>query len=133
MTTYAFYLEDNWRFADGWDLNAGLRYDHHNYFGHKTSGTVSLNKKFNNDSNAFISWGQVFNAPQGNDLFFNNPWAYGNPNLKPESGYVWTAGYNGKISDYTTIGINAFYSYLKDAIDWSRIRKYNGCLDCNEC
>ena len=119
LTTYAFYLEDNWRFADGWDLNAGLRYDHHNYFGHKTSGTVSLNKKFNNDSNAFISWGQVFNAPQGNDLFFNNPWAYGNPNLKPESGYVWTAGYNGMISDYTTIGINAFYSYLKDAIDWS--------------
>ena len=112
MTTYAFYLEDNWRFADGWGLNAGLRYDHHNYFGHKTSGTVSLNKKFNEDSHAFVSWGQVFNAPQGNDLFWYQPTygMYGNPDLKPESGYVWTAGYEGKISKYTTFGINAIAS-----------------------
>ncbi len=119
LSTYAFYLEDNWRFADTWSLTGGVRYDHHNYFGHKTTGTFSLNKKFSEDAHAFITWGQVFNAPQGNDLFFNSPWAYGNPNLKPESGFVWTIGYDGKVSKKTTIGINAFYSKLNDAIDWA--------------
>lgn len=125
LTTYAFYLEDNLRFADTWSLTGGLRYDHHNYFGHKTTGTISLNKKFNEDAHAFISWGQVFNAPQGNDLFYyTDSWGMkmlGNPNLKPESGYVWTAGYDGKISNQTTLGINAFYSDLKDAIKWAPV------------
>lgn len=121
LTTYAFYLEDNWRFADTWSLTGGIRYDHHNYFGHKTTGSVSINKKFNEDSHAFVSWGQVFNAPQGNDLFYNSYGMYGNPNLKPESGYVWTVGYDGKITDRTTFGINAFYSVLKDAIDWGPV------------
>ncbi len=121
LTTYAFYLEDSLRFGNDWTLTGGLRYDHHNYFGHKTSGTVSLNKKFNEDSHAFVSWGQVFNAPQGNDLFYDSWGMYGNPDLKPESGFVWTAGYDGKISEYTTFGINAFYSELKDAIKWAPV------------
>ncbi len=121
LRTYAFYLEDSQRFAGGWSLTGGIRFDHHNYFGHKTSGTVSLNKKFNEDSHAFVSWGQVFNAPQGNDLFYDSPGSYGNPDLKPESGYVWTAGYDGKISKNTTFGINAFYSDLKDAIKWAPV------------
>ena len=118
LTSYAFYLEDSWRFAKNWSLTGGLRYDHYDSFGGNTSGTVSLNKKFNEDSHAFVSWGKVFKAPTTNDLYYNYWGMYGNPDLKPETGYVWTAGYSGKISQYTTFGINAFYSSLNDAIDW---------------
>ena len=123
----AIYLQDSWEFANTWLLNAGIRYDKHNYFGHKNTASVAINKKFNEDSHAYISWGQVFNAPQANDLFYYSPpsaWSgamLGNPNLKPETGDVWTIGYDTKIGDKTRFGINVFYSDLDDAIKWAAV------------
>ena len=43
---------------------------------------------------------------------------YGDPNLKPEKGYVWTFGGNTKLNDKTDISASVFYSDIKDAIDW---------------
>lgn len=128
-------MQDSWKFANTWLLNAGIRYDKHNYFGHKNTASVAINKKFNEDSHAYISWGQVFNAPQANDLFYYSPpsdWGgamIGNPNLKPETGDVWTIGYDTNISDKTQIGINAFYSNLDDAIKWAEIDPSNSSGD----
>lgn len=123
----SIYLQNNWRIDDSWSLNAGARYDKHNYFGHETSLSLSLNKKFNNNSNAYISWGQVFNAPQANDLFYYSPGGpgygamLGNPDLKPETGETFTVGYNNQINEKTSIGINGFYSKLNDAMKWAPV------------
>lgn len=130
----ALYVQDSWKFADTWLLNAGLRYDKHNYFGNKTTASVALNKKFDDNSHAYISWGQVFNAPQANDMFYFSPdtgWGamIGNPNLKPETGDVWTIGYDAQVSEKTQIGINAFYSQLDDAIKWAAVDPSNYASD----
>lgn len=122
----ALYVQDTWSFADTWSLNAGLRYDKHNYFGNETTLSLSLNKKFDDNSHAYLSWGQVFNAPQANDLFWYEDTGYGyfmlgNPNLKPETGDVFTIGYDAKINDKLQIGASAFYSELKDAIKWAAV------------
>lgn len=122
----AIFLQDSWQFAPTWLLNAGVRYDKHNYFGHKTTFSAAINKKFNENSHAYFSWGQIFNAPQGNDLFYysnGGGWgdSYGNPNLKPEKGQVFTIGYDTKINEKTQIGINAFYSKINDAIAWQAV------------
>lgn len=117
----SIYLQNNWRIDNSWSLNAGARYDKHNYFGHETSLSLSLNKKFNDNSNAYISWGQVFNAPQANDLFYYKPPMLGNPDLKPETGETFTVGYNNQINEKTSIGINGFYSKLNDAIKWAQV------------
>lgn len=122
----AVFLQDSWEFAPTWLLNAGVRYDKHNYFGHKTTLSAAVNKKFNENSHAYFSWGQIFNAPQGNDLFYYSDgggWGdmLGNPNLKPETGDVFTIGYDTNINDKTQIGINAFYSRIKDAINWAPV------------
>lgn len=126
----AIYLQDSWAFTDSWLLNAGIRYDKHNYFGNKTTASMAINKKFNEDSHAYISWGQVFNAPQANDMFYYSPdegygAMLGNPNLKPETGDVWTIGYDTKINDKIQVGINAFYSDLDDAIKWAAVDPSN--------
>ena len=81
---------------------------------------MCLNKKFNNNSHAYVNWGQVFRAPTLDDLYYNN-WDmgnYGNPNLKPETGETWTLGYDTKLSDATYLGISYFESDLEDAINW---------------
>ena len=126
LITQAFFLQDEWEFVDSWQLNAGWRYDHHNYFGHKNTGSVSLNKKFNETSHAYVSFNQVFNAPQGNDLFwpYSNAWGFemgGDENLKPETGHVVSLGYEAELSDKTHLNVAYSRSSLKDAIRWNTV------------
>ena len=123
IITKAIFLQDTWNFAPEWTLTLGDRYDKHNMFGHKNTMSAGLNKKFGDKGHAYLSWGQVFRAPQGNDLFWNEDWGwgmgmFGNPDLKPETGYTWTLGYDTKVGEKTRIGITGFYSKLNNAIKW---------------
>ena len=126
----AIFLEDRWKFADSWQLNTGLRFDHHSTYGSELTPRISLNKKLNEDTNVYLSWGKVFKAPTVQDLYWkqNMPyeyngvlydsWTLGNPDLKPEKGNVWTLGTNTKISEKTNFAASVFYSDIKDAIAW---------------
>ena len=123
IVTKAIFLQDTWNFAPEWTLTLGDRYDKHNMFGHKNTLSAGLNKKFGEKGHAYLTWGQVFRAPQGNDLYWLEDWGwgmglFGNPNLKPETGDVWTIGYSTAVNDKTQIGISAFYSKLNNAIKW---------------
>jgi len=129
IITKAIFLQDTWNFAPEWTFTLGDRYDKHSMFGHKNSLSAGLNKKFGDKGHAYLSWGQVFRAPQGNDLFWNEDWGwgmgmFGNPDLKPETGYTWTLGYDTKVGQKTRIGITGFYSKLNDAIKWMDVGGY---------
>lgn len=116
----AIFVENRWEFAPSWQLNAGLRYDHHSKYGSEFTPKVALNKKFDENSNAYLSWGRVFNAPTTDDLYWYQPgWRmFGNPDLKAEKGNVWTLGGNTKLGDKTTLSGSIFYSDIDDAIGW---------------
>ena len=118
----AVFLQDQWKFAPTWQLNTGIRYDNNSKAGNRTTGSAALNKKFNKDSNAYLSWNQVFRTPTLDDLYYysNSMWGkfVGDENLKPETGNVWNLGYNFKATPKTDVSINAFYSNLHNAINW---------------
>lgn len=116
----AIFVENRWEFAPSWQLNAGLRYDHHSKYGSEFTPKVALNKKFDENSNAYLSWGRVFNAPTTDDLYWYQPgWGmFGNPDLKAQKGNVWTLGGNTKLGDKTTLSGSIFYSDIDDAIGW---------------
>lgn len=116
LSNKAIFINDTWEFAPSWNLNAGVRHDNHNYSGSKTTSSAGLNKRFDNNSHAYVNWGQVFKSPTGTDLF--EPFM-GNRNLKPEKGEVWTVGYGSKIGEKTDVNISYFFSKLDDAITWS--------------
>lgn len=123
----AIFINDIWEFAPSWSLNAGARYDKHSTAGSETTLSAGLNKKFDENSHAYINWGQVFKAPTIDDLFYYQdglgltyyPYLMkGDENLKAETGETWTIGYGTKINDKTDINISYFSSKLDDAIDW---------------
>lgn len=116
LSNQAVFINDTWEFAPTWSLNAGLRYDDHNYAGSKTTSSAGLNKRFDDNSHAYVNWGQVFKAPTGTDLF--DPYM-GNKNLKPEKGESWTIGYGTKIAEKTDLNLSYFQSKLEDAINWA--------------
>lgn len=135
----AIFAENRWEFAPTWQLNAGLRYDHHSKYGSEVTPKVALNKKFDENSNVYLSWGRVFNAPTTDDLFWHqvdsSQWGtfytYGDPNLNPEKGYVWTFGGNTKLNEKTSLSANVFYSKITDAIDWDYTSVPNYTLAVN--
>ena len=128
----ALFVNDVWEFAPSWSLNAGARYDNHSEAGNETTFSAGLNKKFNEHSHAYINWGQVFKAPNTDDLFYYAPggsYEYngqtfyygptlGRIDLKPETGETWSIGYTTRVSENTSVGFNYFESDLVDAIDW---------------
>lgn len=115
----AVFFEERWQISDTWKLNTGLRYDEHNMYGEEFTPKIALNKKINDESNVYLSWGKVFNAPTTDQLYYIgiNGMPEGNPSLKPETGEVWTLGSNTKISENTTLSASLFYNEIDDAID----------------
>ena len=134
----AFFINDAWEFTPTWTINAGVRYDDHSEAGDETTLSTGLNKKFDENSHAYINWGQVFRAPTTDDLFYYSPSGKnsygeyygamrGNRDLKAETGETWTVGYQTNIDDKTDLGISYFENDLEDAIDW-----VNGKSSVNE-
>lgn len=116
----AVFLQDQWQFAPTWQLNTGVRYDKHSRSGNRTTGSAAINKKFSKDSNAYFSWNQVFRTPTIDDLYYRNyEYGYiGKDDLKPETGNVYTLGYNFKVDKKTDASVTAFYSNLHNALNW---------------
>lgn len=123
----AVYIEDRWEFVPTWQLNSGFRLDKHSKAGGKGTPHLALNKKFNADSNAYFSWGRIFNAPTTDSLFWYQPGygMYGNPNLSPETGDVYTLGTTYRTSKATTVGATIFQSDIDNAISWQYDASYN--------
>lgn len=128
----AIFLQDQWQFAPSWQLNTGVRYDKHSHSGNRTTGSAAINKKFSKDSNAYFSWNQVFRTPTIDDLYYYSDLSMfgygiyvGDENLKPETGNVYSLGYNFKLDSKTDVSINGFYSNLHNAINWNYGYPYN--------
>lgn len=116
----AVFIEDKIQIDDKLSFVPGIRHDDHSMFGGKTTSKAALNYKVNDSSNIYISWGQIFNAPNADDLYWNDPayFMYGNPNLRPETGNKTTIGFNTKLNKKTSLNMSIFKSEIKEAIGW---------------
>ena len=115
MTNKAVFLENHWRLPSDWTLTAGMRHDEHNVFGGKNTVRLAVNRKVNNDTNIYASWGQFFRAPIVEELY-SLGLPKGNPDLRPEKGDTFTLGMNTKLNASTSLQASVFSSRLNDAI-----------------
>lgn len=117
-TTKALFLENRWLLANSWSVTAGTRYDDHSIIGNNTTSRVTVNKELNANTNVYASWGQYVKNPTLFDLFVDNGWTIGNPNLKPEEGTTTTLGINTKLGDGTKLQASIYSSRLKNALEF---------------
>ncbi|TWH46120.1 TonB-dependent siderophore receptor [Sporomusa sp. KB1] len=111
------FLEDRWAFDSLWTLTTGFRKDDSSEYDGASTVRLSLNRKVNDSTNAYLSWGQVYRGPDAVDLFLPDGSYYlSNPNLKPEKGDTVTLGINTTLSGGTAIQANVFSTHLKDAL-----------------
>jgi vitamin B12 transporter len=131
ITNKAIYLQDTMKLDNKWSFVPGIRLDHHNMFGNHWTPKAALNYKANDKTQLYASWGRVFRAPTSDDLYWYQDFGYGmynmygNPNLKPETGYTETLGVNHQFDKNTSINASIFKSELHDAIYWLPDVNYN--------
>jgi iron complex outermembrane receptor protein len=110
-------LQDEWQFADNWQLTAGIRYDHYSDFGSTINPRAALVWDINKQLTTKLLYGKAFRAPsfseQANQ---NNPVLLGNRNLKPETinTFEWAVDYRPVKSLRTAI--NIYYYEIQDLI-----------------
>ncbi len=66
----------------------------------------------------FLNVGKAFKLPTFDDLYFNNPWTPGNPDLEPEKGWTYETGIKG-VASKLEYRISFFYQTLSDYISWA--------------
>ena len=110
-------LQDEWQFADNWQLTAGIRYDHYSDFGSTINPRAALVWDINKQLTTKLLYGKAFRAPsfseQANQ---NNPVLLGNKDLKPETinTFEWAIDYRPVKSLRTAV--NVYYYQIKDLI-----------------
>lgn len=116
--TFAF-IQDVWKFANDWELTAGLRYDNYSDFGDTTNPRLALVWSTTLNLSTKVLYGRAFRAPSFADTGnINNPVALGNPTLNPEK--METVELAFDYHPQTGLGaVLSFYDYK-----WSDIIQY---------
>ena len=119
LRNLGLFIEDSWNWNPAWTFTAGIRKDDPSEYSGETTARLGLNRKINDYTNAYLSWGEVFRGPDAVALFMpETPNYKPNPDLKPETGYSTTMGFNTRLSSGTNIQTSIFSSHTKNAFKW---------------
>jgi outer membrane receptor for ferrienterochelin and colicins len=112
-------LQDEWAFADDWQLTLGVRYDYFSDFGSTFNPRAALVWNTSQDITTKLLYGRAFRAPSIGELFFvNNPVILGNEDLKPETINTYEVAFDYRpVLDFRT-GLNLFYYQIDDLIEF---------------
>ena len=116
--TKALFLEDDWQLGRGYALKLGSRLEHHSDFGTDVTSHISLNKKFDRKTHAYVSFGQAVNNPSLKMRYANSPYWVGKEDLKQERSHTFTIGADSQITRKWSVSGSIYWSKVKDALRW---------------
>lgn len=106
----SIFVQDNWKFAKGWNLTAGLRMDDA-----KTSSvdmnknwakSINLGYEFTKNTNAYIGYNDYFVLPTMGQLYNTK---YGNDSLDAAKGKNYEIGLNHKFTPNDVVSVHYFH------------------------
>lgn len=111
-------LQDEWSFARGWELTAGVRYDHYSDFGNTVNPRTALVWETLPELTTKLMYGRAFRPPSFSELYAkNNPSTLGTPDLKPETIDTYEMGFDYKPFSRLRTMASVFYYEVDDLID----------------
>lgn len=131
---YYAYIQDVWGLARGWELTAGLRYDHYSDFGSTVNPRLALVWATTRDLTTKFLYGEAFRAPSfAQTRAINNPAVLGNPNLSPETLRSYEVAFDYRPTPALNVLFNIFYyrwdeiiNFVPDANDLTRTARNDG-------
>ncbi|RAK11100.1 outer membrane receptor for ferrienterochelin and colicins [Halanaerobium saccharolyticum] len=97
-TNKAIFLENSYTGFNDLKINTGIRYDNNEDYGSETNPRISLLYSVNNN-NLFVSYGEAYRAPTFDELYWDELWLEGNPDLVPEKSKNYEIGIKSELSN----------------------------------
>jgi outer membrane cobalamin receptor len=113
---WGLYAQDQWRAGD-WSSVGAIRRDEHSVYGGQTSPSLSVMWS----PSGWRVWAGLargYRAPNFDDLYWNEQFLKGNPDLKPESSWSWEGGVEKAWGSLGHARATYFTRTVKDLIQW---------------
>jgi len=112
------------RIFDNHFINASLRWDENEAFGDYVTGNFGW--RYNSDFgiSPFASFGNAFKAPTLNDLYYNDGYNFGDPQLKPEGSTSFEIGVAGN-HQFVQWEVRGYHTNIENLIQWLPIDPSN--------
>lgn len=119
LNNKGIFIEDKLTLLDRLVISLGLRNDYHSTFEEEISPRAALLYNLSDKTKIRASIGKAYRAPSINDLFWNDPWMKGNPNLKPEKSIGYETGIDHVFNEKLSLKTNFFMNKLRELIMWA--------------
>ncbi len=111
-------LQDEFAFARGWELTAGIRYDHYSDFGDTVNPRLALVWEARYDLTTKLMYGSAFRPPSFAELYAkNNPSNLGNEALDPEATDTYELTINYQPTNRLHTILSLFYYEIEGLIE----------------
>lgn len=112
-------IQDQWQFANDWELTTGIRYDYYDDFGTTINPRLALVWEVDQSTTTKLLYGRAFRAPAFDTLYaINNPVGIGNPNLEPETIDTVEFSLNQHLQNNIHWSVNMFRYESKNLIEF---------------
>jgi vitamin B12 transporter len=115
-----------WKPAVSISFDGGFRVDAHSEYGNLIHPIMNAGYFIDQENKLYVSYGTSFRAPSYTDLYYSDPYTTGNPNLKPEKGTSYEAGYLFFPANTFQTSAAFFYREQENLIDY--VQYFNGDL-----
>jgi outer membrane cobalamin receptor len=112
------FLQDTWQLGSWLKLVTGLRQDYYTDFASPVLPKVTLIGSVTDQFTIKAGFGKTFRAPSFEDLYWNTPYMYGNPDLRPEKGDRFDLIAEWK-QNKQSITLDLYQSNLHNYINWA--------------
>lgn len=127
----AGFIGNRFKFWDRLNLGLDIRVDDYSNFGASVNPNFNASYKINPDNKARLVISRSFRAPTFNDLYWPRTDYYwggiwfgaeeGDPNLKPEKGLTFEAGFDSKVNRMLKAGLTYYHSIYDELINWAEL------------
>lgn len=126
-TNSYLFVQDEWNFAQDWNLTLGGRYDDYSDFGGAFNPRLALVWQTTDRLTSKLMYGEAFRAPSYFELYSRTEASVGNDGLKPELSKTWDLAFNYLAAKDLKLGFT-YYQFVQSdliALDTATpIKKY---------
>ena len=114
----AAYFESETDVFDKGSLKLGARWDDYSNFGDNLSPSASFDYWLFEKIKIHGLVAKSFRTPTFNDLYWNDPYMQGNPNLGPEKAESFETGLSSYLLDKIKTDVTFFRTNFRDLLEW---------------